>query len=872
MHFTIRSKVHLFSLFLVSASSFSLYAANDDMPRAQTISWSATGNSFEPKIPEESMQDSEKFTSLSQTGQPRANIYSHSSLGSNTTTQNLIAQASDNSPPTTQEPPVNMSQAQSGPNMQMPGNPAPALGPVINFNNVSITEFLRFVSRLTGKNFIFDPQLLQFPVTIISETPATLEDVLAALLQNLRVHGFYLVEEGNNFLIHQTSDLGAPAGLLHVDENGKLGPEVATAVFQIANVSPARIATILKTMSSKDAIIETMDETMRVVVTDILTNITKFSDLIKKLDAPNSGLEIGQYVALNNSPVALISVAQRIVSPIAADKTLILVPYQASNSIFIISTAYLVEKTLSVLQSLDLNQTTFGLLNLDSMKFDAEAARQAQETRNQETQKQRQTAVPLTQEEIDTFSPRERNAILNTKGFTPEQIGKLSGDQVTRILREKGLTADERLKIFGEKKGVYESELPLGQAESTQFFIHRLQYRKAEDVVRALQAIAASLSGGGTTNLATAAARNSLPPSDLVVTLNSVQALIENNSLVFTGTRSTLQRAKELINQIDIPVRQVFIEALILDTTLGNTLNFGVEWAGKYQSKNYAYSAGFLNGPGSGGQSVIATPLTVIQLPNPVPTVPPTTLQAIPLSEGLSGTAIGRKILHHGTAFRSFAAFVNFLRTDNDVDLILNPKIVTEHNVPAEIFVGQQIPIKGQSIVNSTANNSTNTVSTNYETVQTGVDLKVTPLISSGDMVTLIIQQTISNANSTQVANQGNNSAPPATINETRTTTRVHLPSNYFLFMSGMLQTQITTQVDTVPLLGQIPIIGYFFNNKNIQDVRRNIIMYIHPRIIDSPIDIEQITQHEERVYDDANERAGGWRKELNDLKELLNF
>lgn len=164
------------------------------------------------------------------------------------------------------------------------------------------------------------------------------------------------------------------------------------------------------------------------------------------------------------------------------------------------------------------------------------------------------------------------------------------------------------------------------------------------------------------------------------------------------------------------------------------------------------------------------------------------------------------------------------------------------------------------------------TVSTNYETRRVGVNLKVTPLISSGDMVTLIIDQSISSANSTQVANQGNNNAPPATISETRTATRVHLPSDYFLYMSGILQTQITSQVDTNPLLGQIPIIGFFFNNKNIGDSRRNVIMYIRPKIIDSPIDIEQVTQNGERVYKEAIDRAGGWRKELNDLKELLNF
>ena len=285
--------------------------------------------------------------------------------------------------------------------------------------------------------------------------------------------------------------------------------------------------------------------------------------------------------------------------------------------------------------------------------------------------------------------------------------------------------------------------------------------------------------------------------------------------------------------------------------------------------KNYAYSAGLITGPGAGATSVIAGPLLALALPNPTPTVPPTTLQALPLDEGLSGTAIGRKIRHGGTAFRAFASFLNFLRTDNNTEIIVNPKIVAEHNVPAEIFVGQQIPIKGQSIVNSTASNTTNTVATNYETQSVGVDLKVTALISNSDIVTLIIEQSLSNANATQVASQGSNNAPPATVNQTKATTRVHLPSDYFLMMSGMLENQNAQLISTVPGLGGLPIIGFFFNNKNLTEQKNNVIMYIRPRIIDTPMDIERITKSEQRAYEDANERAFGWRKQFNDLKEL---
>lgn len=860
------SKKGIYTLLLSSAAAFSPIADGiADEARTKHISWDSANPLTSSK------QSSIKNSNL---------LVASNDLGD--VSQDLNTQATGNA-----QTPPEMSNAQPAANGAQ--NPAPtgtgksmsAQGPVITFNNVSITELLRFVSRLTGKNFIYDPSLLQFPVTIISETPASLEDVMAALIQNLRIHGFYMVEEGNTFIIHQNPDFRAPGGLLHIDENGNEAPELATAVFQIGNVSPGRVATIVKTMLTKDAVVEIVEETMRVVITDMLANIKKISEIIKKIDAPNSGLEIGQYVALNNSPSTLISICQRILQPLASDKAFVLVPYQASNSVFIVSTPFLVEKALSVLQSLDLNQTTFGALNVDQMKFDAQTARKMQETQSVEIQKQRETPIPLTQEEVDSFSDRERNALMMAKGFTAEQIVKMTPEQIARILREKGISTLEREKVLGQKRSLFESELPLGQAEATQFLIHKLAYRKVDEIVKALTAIATSLNGGPVQQQG---GKNSLAPSDLVVTLNSVQGIQESNSIVFTGTKLTLQRVKELIGQIDVPVRQVFIEAVVFSTTLNNSLNFGLEWGGKIQAKNWSYQGGLITGPSSTtNSSVIATPLAAIGFPGahhllPDPNQAPSftnntgVLPALPLNEGFTASAIGRKIKFGGKGFQATAAFVNLLSTTDDTEVILNPKIVTEHNVPAEIFVGAQVPIKGQSIVNSTASNTTNTVATNYETQNVGVDLKVTPLISSSDTVTLIIEITDSSTDNIQVQAQGGNSAPPATVSEIKTTTRVHMPSDYFLMMSGMLQSQTRRQIGGIPLLSSIPILGYFFSNKQIHDSKQNVIMYIRPKILDTPIDIERHTQNQQTVFEEANGRASGWTKQWNDLKELLNF
>src|SRR5206468_809419 len=140
---------------------------------------------------------------------------------------------------------------------------------------------------LTGRNFIYDPQDLQFPVTIISESPASLEDIMAALLQNLRIHDFDLIEQGSSFLIHRNKTVKNPPELFQENTPPGQEPQLVTQVFLIEYVDPARVGAIIKTMLSKDALVELISESKRLIVTDIYTNINKITELLKAIDSPN---------------------------------------------------------------------------------------------------------------------------------------------------------------------------------------------------------------------------------------------------------------------------------------------------------------------------------------------------------------------------------------------------------------------------------------------------------------------------------------------------------------------------------------------------------------------------------------------------------
>jgi type III secretion protein C len=715
-------------------------------------------------------------------------------------------------------------------------------GPIINFNNVNITEVLKYVSRLTGKNFVYDPQELQYTLTTISETPNTVEAVLAMVVQSLRAHGYSVLEEGEAFLIHTNPSVRSVGGL-EDPKKGIEGPQIATQVFVLQNIASDQCALIVKTMVTDGAIVEALGDST-IVVSDVLDNLMRIGDIIKKMDSPIGGLEIGQYVAINSSPGTLVALAERIIAPLAANKPLVLVPHTSSNSVFIVSTPFLIEKCLSIMQSIDLNLTQSGIL--ERLKFDPAAAERARREHEQE-------ATGKEQKELENLTEQELRRRLLDAGVQASSIDNMTISAAREALRSV------------QKRRFAESGLPIGTVEATQFLIFRLQYRKSSDIATALKAIATSLAsgvqaGGSPTG---APVNPEISQSDLIITLNSLQPVDDNNTIVFTGTAASLEKIKALLAQLDIPVRQVFIEALILDTTLTNSLQFSVEWAAKMQRRNLAAQTGFLNPTAP----AFSNAFNAVQQYTPVQLSPP------PAPGGLSAGGLGRKIKFMGKGFRSTGALIQALQSDEETHIIFNPKIMTEHNIPAEVFVGAQTPIKGQSIANATTGSTSSIVATNYNTVETGVSLKVTPLISSKETVTLIIEQKVSNANTQQVAQQGQTTAPPATVNETRTVTRVHMPTDHFLVLSGLILEEQDITSNRIPCLGSLPIVGNLFGAKVQAQQKRNLMIFIRPIIIDTEQDVDEITKRQEQnMKDKSRVNEQGWAKEIDDLKAILNI
>ncbi|MCB1114110.1 MAG: type II secretion system secretin GspD [Chlamydiia bacterium] len=742
---------------------------------------------------------------------------------------------------------------------------------LINFNNVSITEFIKFVSRISGKNFVYDEAELQFNVTIVSDEPATLENVMSALLQILRIRGFSLMEQGNNIIIHTNPTVNAISKVvsdgqvpLNVRES-----EIVTQVFRLNTLDPERATTLIKPLVSESAIVDYSLGSNSVVVTDLAPNVSKIGQLLKSLDSPASGLILGQYQVTNALIDSIIPLAERIMEPIAEGKPIVFVPHATSNSVFIVSTPFLVERAIAVMRNLDANTGATRIFSDSNLRFSAAGGTGAAVGGVYGSQTTPDGSLPgsAAGQGAGAGTGAGAGAGFGAGGAqgaggagTAAGAGGLPGQEG---LSPGALSTESRLQELQRQQGLqaggitapgssWTSQLPLGHIQRTQFYIQKLRYRRGDQLVDALQRIAESLLRSGQTN------------AELVTTIESIQWIEASNSLVYTGTQDALLKVRELVREIDTPLRQVFIEMLILETTLVDSLTYGVNWGARFGGGDVSGSENFqtrgnplnalMNTAGFNAGGILQSPDASVATNR----------------NGYTLGIIGQTITKGGTEYASIGALVRAVHDKTKSNIIMNPKILTEDNVPAEIFVGVNIRFQTEAISNDQGNIVTN----NFEFRDVGTTLKVTPLISDNDIVTLEIKQEVSrvlpNTNTSAGGISDQPSGPETSKNTT--TTRIHVPNKYFVVLSGMLEDQRDRTRSQVPCLGGAPFIGAAFSDKEQQHLKRNLMIFIRPEIIDTEEDIEYVTRHQQNIYRQKAKTTKMWQLETDEAMDWMNI
>ncbi|MFQ2350102.1 GspD family T2SS secretin variant ExeD [Aeromonas dhakensis] len=379
----------------------------------------------------------------------------------------------------------------------------------------------------------------------------------------------------------------------------------------------------------------------------------------------------------------------------------------------------------------------------------------------------------------------------------------------TSLLLAPKVVADERTNsvvVSGEPKArariiqmVHQLDRDLQSQGNTRVFY--LKYGKAKDLVEVLKGVSSSIEadkkGGAATT--TGGGGASIGGGKLAISADET-----TNALVITAQPDVMAELEQVVAKLDIRRAQVLVEAIIVEIADGDGLNLGVQWA---------------NTNGGGTQFTnTGLPIGSVAIAAKDYKDNGTTTGLASLAKEFNGMAAG---FYHG----NWAALVTALSTNSKSDILSTPSIVTMDNKEASFNVGQEVPVQSGSQSSTTSDQVFNTI----ERKTVGTKLVVTPQINEGDSVLLNIEQEVSS-----VANKpAEGTATLGPTFDTRTIKNaVLVKSGETVVLGGLMDEKTSETVSKVPLLGDIPVLGYLFRSTNNSTSKRNLMVFIRPTIL----------------------------------------
>ncbi len=371
--------------------------------------------------------------------------------------------------------------------------------------------------------------------------------------------------------------------------------------------------------------------------------------------------------------------------------------------------------------------------------------------------------------------------------------------------------------------------------------VYYLKHANAEEFAKVMSALVSRLPvppPGG--------APQPVGPSTILegtVTITSDKA---TNSLIIVASPGDYETVKDVIQKLDIRRRQVYVEAAIIEMGLSKARELGFE----FQTANYNNLETSNNLQGIGGTNFGNIGNVIANGPAGLASL-----------TGLNVGAVKGTFTFKGIEYLNVGALLHALQTDADVNVLSTPNILTTDNQKAEIMVGENIPfVTGQSQTAATGGQ----ILSQIDRRDVGISLKITPQITSEDNVRLDVYQEISNITETPGLNP--NVVGPSTTKRSASTAVV-VRDMQTMVIGGLIRDNVTSTTSKVPLLGDIPILGWLFKFKTTKVEKVNLMIFITPYIIKNEADVAELT----RKKGDALEKfRDQYRIEKKDMGGLI--
>jgi general secretion pathway protein D len=687
-------------------------------------------------------------------------------------------------PPTQQEAAKPLAPGELPVNEARPKNGAELTEPVkFDFDNADLSNVIQSLGPMTGKNFDIDPTVATQKVTIITHTPIPPDMVYEVLESILAMRGLQMVPAaGGNLIRIRPVGEDSEQSLLHTGEHQTAEgfDSYSMHIIKVRHADATELATVLKVLGSKQAQVDAYGKTNTLILYDNAAGIRKMLEFLKEVDVPGYD-EVVEFFTLEFTRAEVIS-----------------------------------EQIQQVLMGSETGGAP-GAQGVQNPMIRQPAAIQRPPTRGAVPGQRQQTIVgsnPLTLRIV----PDERLNALVVVASQPLM------DQVRDLI--------ERL----------DSPTP---SESNTIRARQLLHADAEAVETALAALTGSAprqssspggqpggSPGGAMAAQSAAsmggASGDVQPFEKRVTITRYD---ETNSLLIIASPQDYKVLDALIAQLDVPARQVHVEAIIMEVGITDNFQLAVESAGLTANDYFALN-------------------NVVNLAN-VLTQGPLSLTGSSDSSlfnfgVIDGTTSIRTTDSAGVTTEQIVPNVPFLMTALEaltaLDVLSRPSLTTVDNEEAKITVGQKVPFIRNSQQSLGGNiGGVGSVYNSVDREEVGIKLTVTPQISEGDYVNMKLDVEVSSTVASDVGLDPNLVGP--TLSLSQVTNKVVIKDSSTGIVGGLISETTERSNRQTPLLGDVPGLGWLFRRKDNGRQKRNLVVLVTPHIVKSGIDFDRFTE-----------------------------
>ena len=426
-----------------------------------------------------------------------------------------------------------------------------------------------------------------------------------------------------------------------------------------------------------------------------------------------------------------------------------------------------------------------------------------------------------------------------------DKVSTTAGTVTARIenktpMQAIGIIVDSKGLIMVEKDGVlYVKTQEEKAAEPTESASFTLSYAMAKDIMPLLQ-----------TQL-----QSGVPP----------QIDPRTNTIFYREAKSNMDKIALFLSTIDRPTQQVMIEARLVEVTANPRQAYGINWGGVLGSSSTPQTLRY-------GGSTPAEPPTFVLDSQGVPRATPGKPSSGAFDEQ-SGVLRPRDLFLNGQTGGGFldaiggqfailsvpqmSLTMRLLNEDGDAEFLANPRVVTANNQKADIKITRAQPVPQLNFNEQTAQ----AVFSGFQDKEFGNTLEVLPSINKDDFITLMVKPEISNKVGDAAFTFGGATVLSPIIDKRSLNSNVLIKSGETLAIGGLLQDEVTKSRNKVPILGDIPLIGYAFQEKINSRTKRNLLVFVTPTIIKQGYGTgleDQVSglNHSGEEYADPN----GWR------------